>query len=99
MSKGSSGSGGGAAAATVGEEGHKNCYKWSENQTTITSLLQQRDSTFKYSHMLTKLFIAGHLQPNRVWRHSGVKSLKDGCVRGNHEAIVLADIELTECMR
>lgn len=97
MSKGSSGSGGGTTAASVGEEGHKNCYKWSENQTTITSLLQQRDITFKYSHMLTKVFIAGQLQPSRVWRHFGVK--KDGRVRGNHEAIVLADIELTARMR
>lgn len=37
MSKGSSGSGGGAAGASVGDEGHDNCYKWSENQTTITT--------------------------------------------------------------
>lgn len=49
----------------------------------------KRDGTFTYSHMLTKVVyrgafptVAGHNTPNRVWRHTGVKSLEDHVCEG-----------------
>lgn len=48
--------------------------------------------------MLTKVvyggafpMVAGCVTPNRVWRHTGVKSLKNHHVRGNQKFNVLAD--------